>query len=313
EKVIAFDETGQRKWVFVSEMHPDVFRAAKTYWFKSAPGHEGIHGLHTGVFLDGKSQALVGSACTLEILDENGQLVERLPQFWGKVSTFRIVNGPGDTLDLLAARKYNGTHRVGVVNNETLNPNVRRFNSVPRGYTFVGGWSSMNRHHLFYEDFDGDGQNELMSEINGTWNRVTVWDRGGTAKYDASFGPGDRIPALNMRDIDIADLNGDTNPDIVVATARKMLIALTGTCEKLWARGLPSPPKVMDCITTQEQPWIVVGCEDGSVHVFDREGKHRYAGTLPSAPTCIAELPDGERSTSVLATNAGDVVSFAIP
>ncbi|MCP4641040.1 MAG: hypothetical protein GY851_11430, partial [bacterium] len=47
EKVIAFDETGQRKWVFVSEMHPDVFRAAKTYWFKSAPGHEGIHGLHT--------------------------------------------------------------------------------------------------------------------------------------------------------------------------------------------------------------------------------------------------------------------------
>ncbi|MBN2309595.1 MAG: hypothetical protein JXR94_11520, partial [Candidatus Hydrogenedentes bacterium] len=51
EKVIAFEGvhlgaagSGARKWVFVSEMHPDVFRAAKTYWFKSAPGHEGIHG-----------------------------------------------------------------------------------------------------------------------------------------------------------------------------------------------------------------------------------------------------------------------------
>ena len=50
-----------------------VYRAAKTYWFKSAPGHEGIHGLHTGVFLDGKTQAFVGSACTLEILDESRQ------------------------------------------------------------------------------------------------------------------------------------------------------------------------------------------------------------------------------------------------
>ena len=36
EQVIAFDLRGQRKWVFTSEMDPAVFRAAKTYWFKSA-------------------------------------------------------------------------------------------------------------------------------------------------------------------------------------------------------------------------------------------------------------------------------------
>ncbi|MHC4743767.1 MAG: hypothetical protein ACYS8Z_17770, partial [Planctomycetota bacterium] len=35
EQVIAFDETGKRKWVFTSEMDPAVYRAAKTYWFKS--------------------------------------------------------------------------------------------------------------------------------------------------------------------------------------------------------------------------------------------------------------------------------------
>ncbi len=50
--MIAFDETGKRQWVFTSEMDPAVYRAAKTYWFKSAPGHAGIHGLFTGVFLD---------------------------------------------------------------------------------------------------------------------------------------------------------------------------------------------------------------------------------------------------------------------
>ncbi|MHC4643277.1 MAG: hypothetical protein ACYS32_16655, partial [Planctomycetota bacterium] len=102
EQVIAFDETGKRKWIFTSVMDLAVFRAAKTYWFKSAPGHEGIHGLFTGNFLNGKSQAFVGSACTLEILDENGKLLRRMPQFWGKVSHFAIIDGPDDTLNLLA-------------------------------------------------------------------------------------------------------------------------------------------------------------------------------------------------------------------
>ncbi|NOX55781.1 MAG: hypothetical protein GXP27_15340, partial [Planctomycetes bacterium] len=38
EKVIAFGPDGERRWVFISQMHPAVYRAAKTYWFKSAPG-----------------------------------------------------------------------------------------------------------------------------------------------------------------------------------------------------------------------------------------------------------------------------------
>ena len=38
EKVIAFDREGRREWVFTSEMDPAVYEAAKTYWFKSAPG-----------------------------------------------------------------------------------------------------------------------------------------------------------------------------------------------------------------------------------------------------------------------------------
>ncbi|MGQ9732931.1 MAG: hypothetical protein ACUVX8_16865, partial [Candidatus Zipacnadales bacterium] len=92
EQVIAFALNGERKWVFTSEMHPDVFRAAKTYWFKSAPGHEGIHGLYTGVFLEGKSQAFVGSACTLEILNEYGKLIKRLPVFWGQGYVMNVVD-----------------------------------------------------------------------------------------------------------------------------------------------------------------------------------------------------------------------------
>ena len=302
---IAFDEAGRRAWVFVSEMDPAVFRAAKTYWFKSAPGHEGIHGLHTGVFLGGQSQAFVGSACTLEILDEHGACIKRMPQFWGKVSTMRIIPGMGDSLNLLAARKYNGTNNVAVINNQTLDPSPRSFYSVPTGHTHVPGWSSMNRHHLFYEDFDGDGAEEVMSEINGFWNRVTVWSANGAAKYDASFGPGQRIPALNMRDIDTGDLDGDGLPEIVIGTVWKMVVALDGTCEEIWAKRLPAAPNVLACVP----PWIVVGCDDGVVRVLDQAGDLIRSAKLSGAPTTIqpVTLDDGRRCV-VFGTQSGEVI-----
>ena len=315
EKVIAFNEAGERAWVFVSEMDPAVFRAAKTYWFKTASGHEGIHGLHTGVFLDGKSQAFVGSACTLEILDETGQLVKRMPQFWGKVSTMRIIPGQNDTLNLLAARKYNGTNTVAIINNETLNPSPRGFYSVPSGHTHMPGWSSMNRHYLFFEDFDGDGTKEVMSEINGSWNRVTIWDANGGAKYDASFGPGKRIPAKTMRDIDTADLDGDGLPEIVVATSGRMLVALDGNCEKLWAKRIDDVPTVMNCIVPAggTAPWIVVGCEDGSVCVFDKDGAAIRSGQVDGALTCILPIRSGDgASLAAFGCDTGEVKLFQL-
>jgi hypothetical protein len=315
EQVIAFDETGKRKWVFTSVMDPAVFRAAKTYWFKSAPGHEGIHGLFTGTFLGGKSQAFVGSACTLEILDENGKLIRRMPQFWGKVSHFAIIDGPDGTLDLLASRKYNGTNRVAIINNKTLDPNPRGFNTVPSGSTYVPGWSSMNRHHLFYEDLDGDGEKEVISEINGTWNRVTVWRANGKALYDASFGPGERIPARNMRDIDIADINGNGRKEIVVATSSGLVVALDHQCRKVWARRLTSAPEVLKCVVSPilQTPLIAIGCDDGAINVLDGTGQLVRLGKVSGRPTCIDVLSvPSDHPVVLFATDSGEVKAFAI-
>jgi len=315
EQVIAFDETGKRKWIFTSVMDPAVFRAAKTYWFKSAPGHEGIHGLLTGVFLDGKSQAFVGSACTLEILDENGKLLRRMPQFWGKVSHFAIIDGPDGSLNLLASRKYNGTNRVAVINNKTLDPNPRSFHTVPPGSTYVPGWSSMNRHHLFYEDLDGDGEKEVISEINGTWNRVTVWQANGKALYDASFGPGERIPARNMRDMDIADINGNGKKEIVVATSSGLIVALDHQCRKVWARRLTSAPGVLKCVVSpiSQTPLIAIGCDDGAINVLDGTGQLIRLGKVSGRPTCIDVLSvPSDHSVVLFATDSGEVKAFAI-
>ncbi len=314
EQVIAFDTDGKRRWVFTSEMDPAVFRAAKTYWFKSDPRHSGIHGLYTGLFIDGESQAFVGSACTLEILDEHGKLIKRMPQFWGDVSTFAMVPGPEGSLNLLAARKYNGTNTVRIINNRKLEPGDRGFYTVPPGHTYVPGWSSMNRHHLFYEDLDGDGTGEVVSETNGTWNRVTVWAVDGTPLYDASFGPGARMPAKNMRDLDVADLDGDGKKEIIAATSSGLVVALDYQCKKRWATRLSGPPTVMKCMQAADgSPWIVLGCEDGTVAVLDGAGKLIRRGMVRGTPTCIESFTASDDTPVVLlATSNGEVKGFKL-
>jgi len=304
EKVIAFDiDTGDRRWVFASEMDPAVFRAAKDYWFKSAPGHGGIHGLHTGVFLGGKSQAFVGSACTLEILDEEGQLVRRLPVFWGPGSRFALIDGPEESINLLIARQPTDSHALAVVNNRTLDPTPRSFRGVPSGHANIGGWACMSRKHIFCDDIDGDGRKEVVSEINGTWNRVTVWADDGTPLYSVNFGPGPSIPAENIRDMDLADLNGDGKKEILAATSGGYIVALDHRCEKVWSRRLASPPAVMQCVDVDGTPRIVVGCEDGTLVVLDGHGEPVRMGRVTGRPTCIERFDEGV----VVATNEGEV------
>jgi hypothetical protein len=291
-------------------MDPAVPLTGKTYWFKSEPGHEGIHGLSTGTFLDGKSQAFVGSACTIEIVDQDGRLVKRMPRFWGQVSLFTLVDGPQGTKNLLAACKYNGVNDVAVINSRTLDPGPRGFESVPAGHTYVGGWSSMNRFHLFYEDLEGDGKREVVGEINGTWNRVCVWSADGTPRSAANLGPGPRIPALTIRDLAVGDLDGDGRKAIVAATAEGLVIALDSKCQKRWSVRLASPVSVLTCVRPKggKEAQVVAGCDDGRVRALDRRGQLLRAGVLQGRPTNVQAMTDraGQQLVAV-GTDKGNV------
>jgi len=309
DRVIAFDlSTGERRWVFASQEDPEVFRAAKPYWFRTAPGHEGVHGVHTGVFLDGKSQAFVGSACTLEIIDENGALVRRMPVFWGAGSRFALVDGPEGSVNLLVARHPTEVHTVAVINNRTLDPRPRSFHGVPPGQTYIPGWQSMSRRHLFYEDVDGDGRREVISEVNGSWNRASVWAEDGTPLHNVNLGPGERHPALNVRDLDLADLDGDGKKEILVATSGGRVMALDCQCQKAWVRRLPSPPTVLTCVCTDGRPWVAVGCEDGSLVALDGKGEVFGRSSVRGRPTCIGVM-DG---VAVVGTDAGEVKGWTV-
>ncbi len=314
EQVIAFDLNGNRRWTFTSVMDPAVHRAAKTYWFKSAPGHEGIHCLHTGVFLDGKEQCFVGSACTLEIIDENGKLVKRLPVFWGPGWKMKLIDGPDDSINLLIARWPNGNDTLAVVNNKTLSVG-RGFYGVPAGHTMVGGWTGLNRVGLFYEDINADGAMELISAENGVWNRVTVWSWDGKALYNAQFGPGaSNRPGANLCDMDVADLDGDGSKEIIVGTTRGLVVALSNQCVKVWSERMPSPPAVLKSVPAPDGAGsqVVVGCADGTVAVLDGNGNLVRLGQVTGRPTHIerVDTPDGVRV--ILATAKGYVHSFNV-
>lgn len=315
EKVIAFDASGRRRWIFTSEMDPAVYEAAKTYWFKSAGGHEGIHGLSTGSFDEGKSRCFVGSACTLEILDETGKLAKRTPVFWGPGRGFLLVAGPQGTRNLLISRWPNGNDNLAIVSSRTMAVAGRGYYGVPPGHSYVGGWTAQNRTGLFHEDLDGDGKKEVATAINGTWNRVTVYSEEGKPLHNAHFGPGyNNAPRAHMRDMHIADLDGDGRKEIVVGLSEGLVVALTGECQRVWSTRLPTPPVSLRCIDPPgaKLPWVVVGCDDGTVAALDEQGAIVRVSNVSGRPMHMEVLETRAGSLVVLATDKGDVKGFKI-
>jgi hypothetical protein len=316
DRVIALDRAGQRRWVFTSEMDPAVYEAAKTYWFKSAPGHEGIHGLYTGDFDEGRSRCFVGSACTLEILDETGKLVKRTPVFWGPCWKFLLVAGREGSRSLLIAQWPNGSDHLVMVNSKTLVDSGRGYDGVPAGHSFVGGWTAQNRTGLFYEDLDGDGKQEVATAINGTWNRVTVFSEQGQPLYNAQFGPGpSNAPRAQMRDMDVADLNGDGKKELVVGISEGLVVALSNECQRMWSTRVPSPPVSLRCVKVPDAklPRIVAGCEDGTVAVLNQMGTVIRLGKVTGRPTHMEVLQMPTAPITVLATDQGEIKAFQIP
>ncbi len=305
EKVVAFDATGQKRWVFTSVMDEAVFRAAKQYWFKSAPGHEGIHGLTSGPFTGDQPTLFVGSACTLELLATNGQLIRRFPVFWGPGTVLKVVDGPQGTHNLLLGRWPNDSHALAVLNSKTLNPNERGFAGVPSGHTYVGAWCAQNRGHLLSVDLEGDGKQEIVSEVNGTWNRVTVWSATGEPLASANFGPGPSAPARTVRAVVVSDLNGDGKQEIAVGLADGLVLVLDSRCRRLWAKRLPSAPETMVALSGPAR--LLVASENGGVTVLNGNGETVATGALTGRPVWSGKLADG---TVLVAGDRGELKAF---
>ena len=142
-----------------------------------------------------------------------------------------------------------------MIDGETLSQTAG-FVSVPAGHANIGGWTALNRPRTYFADLDGDGQAEVISAINGVWNRVTIWDNAGRAKHNVQFGPGEKAPAVTLSDMDLCDLDGDGSLEVLVAKQTDgLVVALNHELAKRWVAALPSGPCVLRAAEKATRSW----------------------------------------------------------
>lgn len=296
DRVHAFDPAGKLRWTFQSEMHPDVFATGKTYWFKK--DLPGIYGLATGSLAGEGSQAFVGSACTVEVLDQTGKLVRRVPLYWGSCAVMQIVPNPDGTRKLVVAKSPNLSNTLSTI--QGSNWATGGFGSTP---PFQLSQSTLN---ILVDDLDDDGHPEVICDTNGSMNDVRVYNCQGQPKWSAEFGPpaaggakiGIAVPRPTMRGLVVVDFEGQGQKHVVTATDEGLLTAFEPDGKQAWAVYLPSTPWSLCHLPRHEGGLAAVGCEDGTVLLIDATGK----------PVAKAQLEGAVRQVHVVKGDTGQVL-----
>ena len=312
-RVIAFNEAGNQEWVFKLQFDPGFYGPGDDgpfTWLQYWPQLTGIHGLHTGVFLNGESQAFVGSTNTLDFVDRNGKLLKRLPVLRGMVDKFALFDDANGRRTLLLGRQPSDWDTLTVIDNVNLKPEPEGFHRPAPGHREIWAWMQNRPVYLACTDLDADGNQEVVTAIDGVWNRLSVWKTDGTPLAAVNFPPGEPPLHRNLPGVDVGDLNGDGKAEIIVATDRRILVALDHRCERIWSRPLPATPTTLKVLPAGKgrAARIVVGDETGSLLMFDGQGQIVRQARVDGRPTHVVAV----ESVLVVATDKGQVTGFSL-
>ena len=199
-----------------------------------------------------------------------GKLVKRLPIFWGPGRHFLLVDAPDGSRNLLVARWRNDSAAMAIVNSKTLTRTGTGFYGVRGGYPCRRLGLPEPRRQLRHRP-DGTGR-KVVSAINGTWNRVTVWNAAGeplrtpslgreldAARQSARHGRGGsgrRWPARDHRG-HIGGASWSPGSPVAVRSGRALC---------------PARRKVLRHVSASGKPWIIAGTEDGTMILLNGEG-----------------------------------------
>jgi hypothetical protein len=308
DRVCAFDESGKPRWTFQSEMHPDLYATGKTYWFKKAL--PGISGLHTGCLTGQGTQAFVGSACTVEVLDSAGKLVKRIPVYWGSSTVMQIVPNPDRTRKLVVAKAPNLSNTYSTIHG--TNWSTGNFGVSP---PFQLSQSTQN---ILVDDLNHDGQLEIICDTNGSMNNVRAYDCLGKSLWSAEFGPpsagasraGFKIPPAIMRGLVVLDFQGKGQKHAVAATEEGLVTAFRADGKQVWASFLPSAPRSLVRLPRDGGDLLAVGCDNGMLLWIDAAGRPIARAQLAGAVRKMYAVKHGGRLFIVAGTETGDVALF---
>jgi len=308
DRVYALDDAGKLRWTFQSEMHPDLYPTGKTYWFKK--DLPGIYGLKTGNLTGQGSQAFVGSACTVEVLDKAGKLIKRMPLYWGSCAVIQIVPSADGTHKLLVAKAPNLSNTYNTISGRDWS--IGGFGTTP---PFQLSQSTLN---ILVADLDNDGRLEVVCDTNGSMNNVRVYDTQGKPLWGAEFGPpaagtariGITVPHRTMRGLAVVDFQGKGQKHVVAATEEGLVTAFQADGKQSWVSYLPSAPWSLCTLPHAGGDRLAVGCDDGTLLLIDGAGKPAAKAQLEGAVGQLYAVRDKENSVLVAGTAKGNIALF---
>ena len=199
--------------------------------------------------------------------------MKREKVLWGPINNFGLfpVNGKAT---LAMSSFYPGADYLTCFDSE-LKKSIG-FNRPPPDALHFPSWGGINRTGIETADLDGDGSLEVISGLNGVWNRIIVWDTNGKPLREVSFGPGYSLEKmaygeqrLEKRFLSDVKILNENNSNKIAASTPDGVIMFDHQLKKIWCRKLPAPPLVM----ATGQAGIAVGCEDGFLGLIDFSGK----------------------------------------
>lgn len=157
---------------------------------------------------------------------------------------------------------------------------------------------------------DGDGKDEIISAINGSWNRISIYNEAGTPLYNTQIGPGAVTPKSTIRMMDVGNVNQDRKLEIVAALSSGYLVVLDHRLEVVWSKKFQAPPSLVKIIPAADNKAsrLLVVLENGDVLLLDEVGK----SVKQSSYGMKFHSVDLQQDVAVLTTVTGEVLALKI-
>lgn len=311
DEVYGLSADGECLWQEKAEIHPRFWLDGhwRAPWFTDPKSCHGVLALTFVRWEAGQpAQLALGRACTVELRQLDGTLIERIPVEWGDRATL-VQSMDADGRPQLVAANWM----------RSLGPNMQRitaerrtggsvYHRLPGTYTRIPGQGQGFRFPLL-ADLDGDGREEFAAALCGSWNDLVVYDaRTQEPKWARVFGSCNRSGRSRawslVSAVRAGDVDGDGTRAVAVSARNGWLWLFGAHGEVRWARQLGC--SIEDAVLVSRR--IIAGLADGTLRIFDAEGERLRQAALTGAVTCLAEGQDG----FVAASDAGEVAAFVV-
>ena len=308
DDLLGIDRNGEILWQQKAEVHSRFWLDGhwRAPWFTDPKTCHGILDLR---FIRWKKDApadiALGRACTVELRALDGTLIERIPITWGDRAALGESRDKQGNPILTAANWYRslGANMQAITRARKTTGSI--YYKLPDHYTRIPGHGQGFLYpHL--ADLDGDGHEEFLTALCGSWNDIAVYDaRRQNPRWVRVLGPWKRGAIPLLCGLDVGDIDGDGRQEVLAAARNGWAWLFNADGSLRWAVREESPAE--SSLLTGST--ALVGRRDGSLSLYDAGGARITRADLEGAVTHLAAV-DG---TILAGTRHGILAILPLP